>query len=91
VRYARAKVKQGIINLKENQKGVNCCTECNRVNTTNGGGGAGGGSGSAQTILPQEAKHIIKRVSTKNTENNYSEAFALGTPSLLLASLMWII
>lgn len=47
-----------------------------RSNTTNGGGGAGG-SGSSHTLLPQEAKHIIKRVSTKNTKKkkNYSEVF----------------
>lgn len=69
--YARAKVKQGIINLKEHRKGCVSivCPENNRVhsNTTNGGGGAGG-SGSSHTLLPQEAKHIIKRVSTKNTK-----------------------
>jgi tartrate dehydratase alpha subunit/fumarate hydratase class I-like protein len=39
-----------------------------RVNTTNDGGGSGD-SGSSYILLPQVAKHIIKRVSTKNIKH----------------------
>lgn len=62
--YSRAKVKKFIIFLKEHPKGCLLLHRVNRTNTTNDGGGSAD-SGSSYILLLQEAKHVIKRVSTK--------------------------